>query len=257
LDQTVKCILFTVAAYLIGSIPIGLIVCQIWAGIDIRDYGSGNIGMTNIYRTLRPTHGHLPWVMTLALDFAKGYLPVHLSLRWLSEGEQTVGAIFSIYIALVVLAVVLGNLFPIYIYFRGGKGVATGLGVFSALMGFYILIPIGAFLICMLLSRIVSVGSLAAAIAIPATFFIMGRSRLGIFNPGNPDLIDLRDPPSPGVFVGLTIIIAAIVFYKHRRNIKRILTGAEPKLWGKAVGGAKADLPAPDAEPGEVEANGG
>jgi glycerol-3-phosphate acyltransferase PlsY len=236
LDPTVKCILFAVGAYLIGSIPIGLIICQIWAGIDIREYGSGNIGMTNVYRTLRPTHGHLPWLMTLALDFAKGYLPVHLSVRWLSNGEQTVGAIFSIYIALIVLAVMLGNLFPIYIYFKGGKGVATGLGVFSALIGLYILIPVGAFFLFLVISRMVSIGSIAAATAIPIAFYVMGKYKWGLFNPDNPDFQTLLGPPSPAVFVTFTIIIAAVVFFKHKANIARIIAGTERKIWTSKMG---------------------
>ncbi len=264
LDPTVKCFLFAVGAYLIGSIPVGLIISQIWAGIDIREYGSGNIGMTNVYRTLRHSHGHLPWLMTLALDFAKGYLPVHLSIRWLSSGDQTVGAIFSIYIALIVLAVMLGNMFPIYIYFKGGKGIATGLGVFSALIGFYILIPVFVFFIFLVISRMVSIGSMAAAIAMPVTFFVMGKYQLGMFNPDNPDFQTLLGPPSPVIYIAFTIIIAVVIFLKHKANIKRIIAGTEKKIWSSKMGDASTPeaesveeapvVEAPvDAEPAEAE----
>ena len=228
MDPTVKSILFTILAYLIGSIPVGLIVCQVWAGIDIREHGSGNIGMTNIYRCLKDSHGHLPWVMTLALDFAKGYIPVHLALIWLGRSgggaELMVPQFYSTYVALVVLAVMLGNLYPIYVSFRGGKGVATGLGVFTALMGFYIFIPIAAFAAFLLISRIMSVGSIAAAIAIPAAFYIMGINKWGLFSTN-------RIPEATsGIFVGLTTIISIIIIFKHKSNIQGILKGKEPKI---------------------------
>lgn len=226
MDPTVKSILFTIAAYLIGSIPMGLIVCHIWAGIDIREYGSGNIGMTNVYRTLKKTHGHLPWLMTFALDFAKGYFPIQFAIRWLSNAND-LNPLFSYYIALVVLAVMLGNMFPIYIYFRGGKGIATGFGIFAALIGLYVFIPVGAFLIFFLPSGIVSLGSLAAAVALPITFFLMGENGLGIFNNKNTEIPAL----SPDVFTVIAIIVAVVIFYKHRGNIVRLFTGKEKRLW--------------------------
>lgn len=226
MDPTVNCLLFTIAAYLVGSIPVGLIIGQVWAGIDIREYGSRNIGMTNVYRTLGKTHGHLPWVMTLVLDFAKGYLPIHLALRWLSNGNEP-SPLFSYYITLVVLAVLLGNLYPIYIYFRGGKGIATGLGIFTALIGVYILIPVGVFLLFFLPSGIVSLGSITAAISLPITFYIIGRNKWGIFNAENQDFPSL----SPTIFVVITTVVAIIVILKHRANIARLMTGEEKRLW--------------------------
>ena len=247
---TVKCILFTVAAYLFGSIPVGLIICQIWAGIDIREYGSRNIGMTNVYRVLKNSHGHLPWLMTFTLDFAKGYLPVYLAFRWLST-KTGMDPLFSYYIALVVLAVMIGNLYPIYTYFRGGKGIATGLGVFTALMGFYVLIPLMAFLVLMIISRMVSIGSLAGAVTMPITFFLMGKNGWGIFNRENPDI----PTPSPEVFVVFTVIITAFIIYKHKSNIQRIISGTERKLWSRKSSGEETHPQPP--EPGEVEADGG
>jgi len=228
LDPTVNCILFTIAAYLVGSIPVGLIIGQVWAGIDIREYGSRNIGMTNVYRTMVDTHGHLPWVMTLVLDFAKGYLPIHLALRWLSNGNEP-NPLFSYYITLVVLAVLLGNLYPIYIYFRGGKGIATGLGIFTALIGVYMLIPLGVFLLFFLPSGIVSLGSITAAISLPITFYIIGRNRWGVFGTENPDF----PPLSPTIFVVITTVVAIIVIFKHRANIARLMAGEERRLWSR------------------------
>jgi len=255
LDPTVKSLLFTILAYLIGSIPVGLIVCHVWAGIDIREYGSGNIGMTNVYRCLRDSHGHLPWVMTLALDFAKGYIPVHLALIWLGRSgggaEYMYPQFYSTYVGLVVLAVMLGNLYPIYVSFRGGKGIATGLGVFSALIGFYVLIPISIFAIFLLASRMVSIGSLAAIISVPATFYIMGMHQWGLFNPGNRDTA-----ATPGIFVGLTTIIALVIIFKHKGNIQRIIKGKEPKIsLGRSIFKSSETGQAEPAEQAEVKAD--
>ncbi len=244
--------MFTIFAYLVGSIPVGLLVSYAWAGIDIRDYGSGNIGMTNVLRTLRPTHGDLPWVMTLALDFAKGYLPVYLALIWLGRGQGgEIPQIYSTYVAMVALAVMLGNFYPIYVSFRGGKGVATGLGVFSALMGFYIFIPLGVFVLLLLITRMVSVGSMAAVIAMPVTFYFMGRNQLGLFRPEHI-------PATPGIFIGLTVLIGLVVLFKHRGNIRRIVKGTEPRLWSYKSATPAAEKPGAQAagqpvEPPEAE----
>jgi len=254
LDPTVKSILFTILAYLIGSIPVGLIVCHVWAGIDIREHGSGNIGMTNVYRCLKDSHGHLPWVMTLALDFAKGYIPVHLALIWLGSSgggaELMVPQFYSTYVALVVLAVMLGNLYPIYVSFRGGKGIATGLGVFSALIGFYVLIPVSIFAIFLLVSRMVSIGSLAAIISIPITFYIMGIKEWGLFK------ADRIPAATPGIFVVLTTIIALVIIFKHKANIQRILKGKEPKIrLGRSIPKTSETGQAEPAEQAEVKAD--
>lgn len=250
MDPTVKSILFTIAAYLIGSIPMGLIVCHIWAGIDIREYGSGNIGMTNVYRTLKKTHGHLPWLMTFALDFAKGYFPIHFAIRWLSDGNDP-NPLFSFYVALAVLAVMLGNMFPIYIYFRGGKGIATGFGIFAALIGLYVFIPVGAFLIFFLPSGIVSLGSLAAAVALPITFYMMGEYGWGIFNK-DTEITAL----SPNVFTVIAIIVAVVVFYKHRGNIVRLFAGKEEGLWSRAKTAKDTAQDAGESEQAEVNPDG-
>ncbi|HEX9745232.1 MAG TPA: glycerol-3-phosphate acyltransferase, partial [bacterium] len=151
-------------AYLIGSIPMGFIVARIAAGMDIREHGSGNIGLTNVIRTL----GWGPGIITGVLDFLKGYIPVILVITSFSPRDfGSVAAIYELIVIIASLLLILGNLFPVYLLFKGGKGVATGLGVLSALMGVYVFIPLAVFGIFIGFFRFVSIASMAAALSAP------------------------------------------------------------------------------------------
>ncbi len=215
--------LFAVAfSYLIGSIPMGLIVGFVTKGIDVREYGSGNVGMTNVIRTL----GWGPGLATGLLDFFKGYLPLFFVLRMFSPDDfGGVSTIYEIIVIMVALFLITGNMFPVYLLFKGGKGVATGLGVFSALMGVYIFIPLAVFGLFLFLFRFVSLASMTAAVTVPLTVLFL-KSRL--------DFISSSETVGGGHAFGLlfvfTFLAAILVIWSHRINIARIYAGKEPRI---------------------------
>lgn len=194
-------ILLVVASYLIGAIPFGLLFGKM-AGIDVRSAGSKNIGATNVSRLLGKKLG----LATLVCDCLKGYLPM-LAAAYLAErhgyGEPTV-------LVCGVMAV-LGHMFPIYLGFKGGKGVATGLGVFLYLSLPAILISLGIFVVAVAVSGFVSVGSLLASALMPLWLWLLGGSRATILSGA---------------------VVALLIWFKHHQNIVRLLQGTE-KSWKK------------------------
>lgn len=198
-----KVALALVAAYLVGAIPVGYLIARALGGLDIRRHGSGNIGTTNVLRTL----GRFPAGLTLVGDVAKGYGAVAVG-RGLLGGEP--GAALA---ACGALAVV-GNCWPVYLRFRGGKGVATALGTFLALMP---LVTVPAALVWVLIvaaSRYVSLGSIAAALSLPIAAFVLRRY--------------------PGVFVAAAGVVALVIVARHRENIERLWRGTERRLGQRA-----------------------
>ncbi len=189
-------ILLICFAYLLGSIPTGLVLATVVAGIDPRQGGSRNIGATNVLRTAGKTLG----VVTLIGDVLKGVIPVSVAL-FLQRGEWWVGA--------VGLGAFLGHCFPIYIGFKGGKGVATSLGVYLPLAPLAVLVNVFIFASALGMSSMVSVGSITAAIAMPLLIW------LGKY---------------PLAYVILSICVDAIIIFRHRENIKRLIAGKENKL---------------------------
>jgi len=189
-------------AYLLGSIPWGLILTRVFAGNDIRLKGSGNIGATNVTRET----GVIPGVLTLAGDILKGAVPVYLSL--LAFGSIQVSG--QIYLSCVLLAAFLGHLFPLYLKFRdGGKGVATAAGCFAVVSPAAVLAAAVIFIVMLLIARRVSVGSLCAAAALPVAVWLATRSTPMTATAG---------------------IVAFLIFFRHQDNIKRLLTGKEPEF---------------------------
>lgn len=193
-------ILLICFAYLLGSIPTGLLLSKALAGVDPRQKGSRNIGATNVMRTVGKALG----AVTLLGDVLKGLIPVLLAL-WLGR-EQT-------WVATVALAAFLGHCFPIYLRFKGGKGVATAVGIFLPVAPLAVLMAIVVFATGVAITRMVSVGSIAAAGAIPL-------------------LIWLRGYPVPSIMLG--ICVGAIIIYRHKENIQRLLIGKENKLGGRS-----------------------
>jgi glycerol-3-phosphate acyltransferase PlsY len=152
-------------AYLLGSIPWGLILARIFSSYDIRLKGSRNIGATNVIREA----GALPGLLTLAGDFLKGAIPVYLALLLFGSANGSA----DIFLAGVALAAFLGHLYPIYFKFRnGGKGVATAAGCFAVVSASAVLVAFGVFIAMLFVVRRVSVGSLAAAAALPAAIWL-------------------------------------------------------------------------------------
>jgi glycerol-3-phosphate acyltransferase PlsY len=188
-------ILVLAGAYLLGSIPTGLLLGKAY-GVDVRTEGSGNIGATNLYRTV----GRKVGAMTLAGDCLKGMLPV-LAVKYSSLPLE--------YAAWAGLAAFCGHVFSVFLRFRGGKGVATALGVFLALSPLAVAIALGVFAVMMLVWRYVSLGSISAAAVMPIAVWALGGGR---------------------VIEVVTMIVAVIVIFRHTENIKRLAAGTENRF---------------------------
>lgn len=187
-------------AYLLGSIPWGLILSRIFAREDIRLKGSGNIGATNVTRQA----GVIPGVLTLTADILKGAIPVYLALA----AFGTAGGSADFYPAAVALAAFLGHLFPVYLRFRdGGKGVATAAGCFAVVSPGAVLAAVVVFIAMLSMSRRVSVGSLSSAAVLPLAVWIATGS---------------------AIMTASAAIVALFIFIRHRDNLKRLMAGEEP-----------------------------
>ncbi len=198
----IKTLLLFPLAYLLGSIPFGLILGKLFAAADVRTAGSGNIGATNVARVAGP----LPGILTLLLDAAKGWLAV-----WLASRITQADAAVMVFCGLLAL---IGHCFPIWLRFRGGKGVATAAGIFAALCPEALLPALILFAVVVRFWRFVSLGSLAAAASIPLLVYLLWAPHFA---------------PPPILDIG-TIAIAALVIYQHRGNIGRLARGEEPKF---------------------------
>ena len=188
-------ILLILGAYLLGSIPTGLLLARA-AGVDIRTTGSGNIGATNVYRTLGRSVG----ILTLVGDCLKGLIPV-LVVRYLDLGDVMIAAVGT--------AAFLGHVYTVFLGFKGGKGVATALGVFLGVSPAGVGIAVVIFIAVVAAFRYISLGSITAAAALP---FII-------------TLLDRRPP-----IIAMTAVIALLVIWKHRENIARLREGTESKF---------------------------
>jgi len=184
-----------IAAYFLGSIPTGLLLAKA-AGVDIRKSGSGNIGATNVYRTL----GRGVGIMTLAGDCLKGLLPVLLAKHLLLP---------DIWIAAIGLAAFLGHVYTIFLGFKGGKGVATALGVFLGVAPLAVCGALLVFVGVVCWSRYISLGSITAAAAMPVFVTLL--------------------KPQPALIL-MTVAVAALVIWKHRENIQRLRAGTESRF---------------------------
>jgi len=190
------------ASYLLGSIPFGILMAKLFGGGDIRRAGSGNIGATNVARVVGPLAG----ILTLLLDAAKGGFAVWLAARWM-HGE-------ALAMVLAGLFAMLGHCFPVWLRFRGGKGVATAAGVFLALCPAAMLAATILFLLVVGFWRYVSLGSIAAAAAIPLLIYLLWAPHFA--------------PPQSVTLTSLAI--AGLVIHQHRGNIARLARGEEPKF---------------------------
>jgi glycerol-3-phosphate acyltransferase PlsY len=194
--------LLVVLGYLLGSIPFGYLLVRARSGRDIRGMGSGNIGATNVART----NGWAVGVATLFLDAAKGFLAV------LVAGHFSGGNIRIMMYA--GLAAILGHVFPVWLNFSGGKGVATALGVFLAICWTAAAAAVAIFALVIIFWRYISLGSISAAAALPLLLYVL-------YAPGH----------APPVTVSVcTLLAAVIVIVKHRENIERLMDGTEPRF---------------------------
>jgi acyl phosphate:glycerol-3-phosphate acyltransferase len=194
--------LIPVAAYVLGSIPFGVILTKLFGGTDVRKAGSGNIGATNVARVVGPLAG----ILTLILDTAKGAAAVLLA-RWASSDSAS-------WMMAAGLAALVGHCFPVWLKFKGGKGVATAAGVFVMLCPLACLAAVVLFAVVMIFWRYVSLGSVTAATAMPLLIYFLWAP---------------HHAPPLGITTG-TLAAALLILYKHRGNLQRLVKGEEPKF---------------------------
>jgi acyl phosphate:glycerol-3-phosphate acyltransferase len=190
------------AGYLLGSIPFGLILTKLFGAGDVRKAGSGNVGATNVARVAGTAAG----VATLVLDAGKGAAAVWLAMRFANDSAT--------WLVIAGMAAMIGHCFPVWLRFHGGKGVATAAGMFLVLCPLAALGAIGVFVLVVLFWRYVSLGSIAAAAAMPLLIYFLWAPR--------------HAPPLMVTFGAFAA--AMLVVYKHDANIQRLVEGREPRF---------------------------
>jgi acyl phosphate:glycerol-3-phosphate acyltransferase len=186
------------AGYLSGSIPFGFVLAKLFLGVDVRTVGSGNIGGTNVARA----GGRKLGIAVVLLDAAKAIVPILVARAVLGEDAEA-------WVVAVAVAAFVGHVFPVWLRFRGGKGVATAFGIFVVLAPWAALAGIAAYAVAYLATRISSVGSLAGTAVTAATTFA------------------LHGPRRPVSWAGL--VLALLIVLRHRDNIRRLLSGEEKR----------------------------
>jgi glycerol-3-phosphate acyltransferase PlsY len=199
-------IVFVFAAYLLGSVSFAVLMSKAFGLADPRTYGSGNPGATNVLRSGKKAAA----VLTLLGDAAKGWLAVVLA-QWFAPQDEN----FLMLIALVTLAVFLGHVFPVFLRFRGGKGVATALGVLLALSGWLGLAALATWLLVALAFRWSSLAALVAATGAPIYAMVLGLPREWVLASG---------------------VISLLLIWRHKGNIRNLLAGTETKIWQSKEG---------------------
>lgn len=215
-------LLLVLLAYLVGSVPTSYWVGRGVYGVDLREEGSGNLGATNAFRVL----GWKAAVPVVVVDVLKGWAPVVLFPAF--DGEVAVAWALA-----YGAAAILGHVFSVWVGFRGGKGVATSSGVFMGLAPWAVLLGLVVWLVTVLLTRIVSLGSIMAAISLPIGVWLLPAGPFG----GDPSLL---------LF---TIGLAAFVVWAHRANVRRLARGEELRF-GDAPGRGPVEGPSPASEEG-------
>jgi len=188
--------------YLLGSIPTGVLLTRFFSKVDPRAVGSKNIGATNIFRTAGKPLG----ILTLIGDVLKGVIPIGIAMRWGLADQWGIPADY--WVALAGFTPVLGHIFPIFLGFKGGKGVATALGVYFFISPAAVIIEAFVFIGIVWRWRIISLGSITCAITMPILIALLRESR---------------------AYFILSVIIAALILYRHQSNISRLLQGTENK----------------------------
>jgi glycerol-3-phosphate acyltransferase PlsY len=187
-----------VVSYILGSIPFGFLLVKLSQGKDIRSFGSGNIGATNVFRKSRATG-----ILTLVLDAGKGALAVAIA-GWLSGSP--------VWMAIAAVSAIAGHIFPLWLKFKGGKGVATGCGAFLVLSPLAVLTTLGLFVLVAVTTRYVSAASIVATAMYPVWAYIYGETT----------------PVLMWAAIGALLIVV-----KHHQNIRRLFTGTENKFMAK------------------------
>lgn len=197
----IKILLLAVLAYFMGSLPNGVVIGKRVKGIDIRDHGSGNSGATNAYRVLGAKYG----IMVLVADVLKGLIPVMLA---------DMAGIRGIALILIGIVAIVGHSLSLFLNFKGGKGVATSLGVFLYLVPLVMLVVVAAFILVVYTTRYISLASIVGAALLPI---------LTLFMPIREGI------DRPSIFI-ISLLMGLFVIYRHRSNITRLLNGTENKF---------------------------
>jgi glycerol-3-phosphate acyltransferase PlsY len=190
-------ILVLIAIYLIAAIPTGVVLARLMGGEDVRQKGSGNIGATNVYRVA----GKLAGVLTLVGDTLKGFLPLLAFKTWLEPTPTQLGIASAV--------AILGHCYPVYLKFKGGKGVATALGIFLVLSPKAVFFALIVFILTVTITRYISLGSVLAALSAPLVILFLNHQQ--------------------PIFLA-TLFIAALVIWRHNSNIRRLLDGTENRF---------------------------
>jgi glycerol-3-phosphate acyltransferase PlsY len=189
-----------IVAYLIGSVPFALLLTRRWGAADLRRIGSGNLGAANVLRASGVKAG----VLVAVLDITKGAASVMLAERF---GGHTAAP------AAAGVAAIVGHIYPVWLRFRGGKGVATACGVFSVLTPLAVPPALGIFAVTVWITRYISLGSMLASVALPPIAYAIG---------------------SPAPAVAAACIASAIIVFRHRSNLMRLRTGTERRIGARA-----------------------
>ena len=195
--NTLLFLFILIVIYLIAAVPTGIVLAKVMGYEDVRDKGSGNIGATNVYRVA----GKLAGVLTLAGDILKGFLPLLACKTWLAPTPAQLGIASAM--------AIVGHCYPVYLKFRGGKGIATALGIFLVISPTAVLGAAIVFGITVAITRFISLGSVLAAMSAPL-------------------LVLMLNQPQP-IFLA-TLFIAALIVWRHRSNIKRLMDGSEDRF---------------------------
>jgi glycerol-3-phosphate acyltransferase PlsY len=190
-------IFILIIIYLIAAIPTGVVLSRLMGSEDVREKGSGNIGATNVYRVA----GKLAGILTLVGDTLKSFLPLLALKNWMSPSPEQLGVASAV--------AILGHCYPVYLKFRGGKGIATALGIFLVLSPQAVLGALVVFVLAVATTRLISLGSVLAAMSAPL-------------------LILMLDYPQP-IFLA-TLFIGMLIIWRHRSNIHRLLDGTESRF---------------------------
>ena len=190
-------------AYLLGSIPFGLLITRWVMKIDIREHGSRNIGATNVFRVAGKKWG----ILVFILDALKGYLGVKVPIILGCSFE----APFNIFYAMTAIV---GHSFPVWLRFKGGKGVATSFGAFLAVSFLPCILAFGFFCVVLILGKILSLASLSAAVAFPVLIFFLYSSR-----------------PGHSWYLGISLLLCVFIFFTHHQNVRRLLKGEEKRIF--------------------------
>jgi glycerol-3-phosphate acyltransferase PlsY len=208
-------LIIAAVSYLLGSIPFGYILVRLFMKQDIRLSGSGNIGATNVARSGAKGLG----ITTLLLDAGKGYLAVVLGIILFQYQSNATDPVQGVLLAAAIAALfaIIGHCFPLWLKFKGGKGVATGVGAFAALAPRAVLVAVVVFAVVLILSRYVSLASVAAAAIFPIAVYAL-----------HPHLRSTS-------VLSLIVASSALIVLKHHDNIRRLITGTESRFGAKSA----------------------